>query len=79
MIEVSVSHSYEDDYNYIDSVTVDLKDKQEESRIKEILSKDNTIVGELMQNSQDMKRYIAHTLGVEESLIQFEVNEIDSF
>lgn len=77
MIEVLVDHSYEDDYFQIDTVTVNLDDKEEKERIEKAVIK-SSLEGSLV-DPDGLAEQIARVLGVRKEMIDIDTHEIDLY
>jgi benzoyl-CoA reductase/2-hydroxyglutaryl-CoA dehydratase subunit BcrC/BadD/HgdB len=76
MIEILIDHSYADDYFQIDTITVNLDDKEEKERIEKLV-KQYGLEGQLVDPERELSKLIAEVLKVDESLIDLDTNEID--
>lgn len=77
MIEILFDHSYENDYYYLSVVTVNIKDPIEKERIDRLVMECN-LEGMLEYPDRLLRKKIAKLLKVDENLIDFDTNEIDT-
>ncbi|GAM13414.1 MULTISPECIES: hypothetical protein [Bacillota] len=77
MIEILFDHSYEDDYYYLSTITVNIKDPIEKERIERLLKECN-LEGMIEYPDSLLRKRIAKFLKVDENLIDFDTNEIDT-
>ncbi|WP_332632034.1 hypothetical protein [Halalkalibacter flavus] len=76
MIEVLIDHSYEEDYFMIDTITVNLKNKEEKERIEKVI-KELGLEGKFVNPDRHFSKRIAEVLGVSKELINIDTNDID--
>lgn len=76
MIEVTIDHSYEDDYFMIGDIRVNIKDPEEKKRIEEVVKRSG-LIQRLIYPDRQLSQRIAQLLGVDVKLIDIDTNEID--
>lgn len=76
MINVLIDHSYADDYFMISEITVNMEDKKEKERIKELAKE---LEGQLVDVDNGLRKRIADFLQVNPKLIDYDTNEIDIY